>query len=299
MIGWPQYPAHDKFVAPARPTAALWRLIVGIVLAVFGYFALGLLFFETLLWLTQDSNPSFVDASYEGRTPGTMLVMLFTFAFMTMSVMVVLRLIHRRGLLSLLGPLPLAVRQFRAVFVALLVLGLVVFVLPPWDMGGAIKPNLPIGLWTALLPLSLLAVFVQVSAEELLFRGYIQQQLAARFRSPLIWMVLPSALFAVGHYMPEEAGENAMMIAIWAGVFGVLMADITARAGSLGPAIALHLYNNITAILIVSLPGDLSGLALYVAPFGLEDTAAVRAWLPVDFAHMFVAWLVARLAIRR
>ena len=82
-------------------------------------------------------------------------------------------------------------------------------------------------------------------------------------------------------------------------MFGVLTADLTARAGTLGPAIALHFINNVSAMLIVSLPDDLSGLALYVVPFSLEDTAAVRAWLPVDFALMIVFWLAARLAIKR
>lgn len=299
MIRWPRYAPHEDFVAPARPTAALWRLVAGVVLAVLGYFALVLMFFQFVFWVTQATNPFFVDASYEGRTPGTMLVLLSTFGFMTLSVLVALRLLHHRGLLSLIGPLPRAVRQFRVVFIALSGLGIAVFVLPPWDMGGPIVPNVPVGLWLTLLPLSLVAVFVQISAEEIFFRGYIQQQLAARFRSPWVWMVLPSVLFAVGHYLPEEAGENALMIAVWAGVFGLLMADITARAGSLGPAIALHFYNNITAILIVSLPDDLSGLALYHAPFGIGDIEAIRAWLPVDFAHMIVAWLVARLAIRR
>jgi len=47
------------------------------------------------------------------------------------------------------------------------------------------------------------------------------------------------------------------------------------------------------------MPDDLSGLALYVTPFGMEDTEALRAWLPVDFAMMLVSWLAARLAIRR
>ncbi|MGB3246017.1 MAG: type II CAAX endopeptidase family protein [Sulfitobacter sp.] len=299
MIRWPRYRAHKQFVAPAIPTAALWRLLAGLVLAVIGYVALGRMFFQFLYGLTQQTNPSFVDEVLDGLTPGAMLVMLFSFAFMTMAVVVVVRLIHHRSAFSLFGPLPMAFRQFRAVIVSLAALGVVIFVLPPWDMGGAITPNLRVGPWLALLPLSLLAVFVQISAEEIFFRGYIQQQLAARFASPLIWMVLPSALFALGHYLPGDAGENALMIALWAGIFGILMADITARAGSLGPAIALHFYNNVTAILIVSLPDDLSGLALYHAPFGLEDAEAIRAWLPVDFAHMFVAWLVARLAIRR
>jgi hypothetical protein len=40
-------------------------------------------------------------------------------------------------------------------------------------------------------------------------------------------------------------------------------------------------------------------LALFHAPFTMDDTDILRAWLPVDFALMFTAWLAARLAIRR
>ena len=150
-----------------------------------------------------------------------------------------------------------------------------------------------------LLPLSLGVVFIQISAEEIFFRGYLQQQLAARFQSPLVWMVLPSVLFAMGHYQPAEAGENAVMIVVWAGVFGLLMADLTARSGTIGPALAVHFVNNVTALLITSLPDSLGGLALWHAPFGMEDTAELRAWMPVDFALMIVSWLAARLALRR
>jgi hypothetical protein len=67
----------------------------------------------------------------------------------------------------------------------------------------------------------------------------------------------------------------------------------------LGPAIAVHFWNNVSAILIISLPDGLSGLALYLTPFSMNDTAQIRAWLPVDFAITLVFWLAARLAIRR
>jgi hypothetical protein len=43
----------------------------------------------------------------------------------------------------------------------------------------------------------------------------------------------------------------------------------------------------------------LGDLALWHAPFGMEDTAELRAWMPVDFALMIVSWLAARLALRR
>ena len=88
------------------------------------------------------------------------------------------------------------------------------------------------------------------------------------------------------------------MIALWAVMFGILMADLTARAGTLGPAIAVHFFNNVSAMVLVATPDQMSGLALYVLPFGVADEAQMAEWLPVDFAYMFVSWLAARFAIR-
>ncbi|MFC6688343.1 CPBP family intramembrane glutamic endopeptidase [Jhaorihella thermophila] len=161
------------------------------------------------------------------------------------------------------------------------------------------QPNLPLSRWLLLLPASLLVVLIQTSAEEILFRGYLQQQLAARFRSPLIWAVVPSVLFAAGHYVPAEAGPNAPLVAAWAGLFGLLMADLTARAGTLGPAIAVHMFNNITSLLLFSTPGQLNGLALYLLPYDLSDSEGILPWLAVDFVSIILTWLAARVAIRR
>jgi hypothetical protein len=294
-----RYDAHAAFFAPALASRQIWKLVVGFLAAGAIYLALNQIYFSALYALIGSESTAFYDNLLAGTTPGAMFILLGSFGLMTVGIAIVVRVLHKRSLASVLGPRNLFVPQFRSVILVCAILGVVVFVLPPWDMGGDFVPNMPLGRWSLLLPLSLIAVLVQVSAEEIVFRGYVQQQLAARFRSPLIWMVLPAALFALGHYLPEQAGENAAIIAIWAGVFGILMADLTARAGSLGPAIAVHFVNNVSAIVITSLPDDLSGLALYLTPFGMDDAAALRAWLPVDFALMFVAWLAARLAIRR
>ena len=299
MIWRMNYGAHAHFVAPARESAALWRFVVGFILAVIGYVALNQMFFQAVYSFIGAQSGALYDEILRGSTPQAMYLLLCSFLFMTMAVGVVVRVVHRRPALGLLGDLRTCMAQFWSVSLAMMGLLAALLILPPWDMGGDFVANLPLDQWLYLLPFSLIAVLVQVSAEEIVFRGYVQQQIAARFKSPLIWMVLPSVLFALGHYLPDSAGENALLIAVWAGVFGIMMADLTARAGTLGPAIAVHLWNNVSAILIVSLPNDLSGLALYLAPFGMDDAAAMRDWLPVDFVLMFVSWLAARLALRR
>lgn len=296
---WPDYRPHAAFVAPAKDRPSVWLFLVGLCAAATAFIALNQLFFDFLYSLAGDNSDQMYEEIIGGATPFGVYVQLFVFGFMTLSVMLVVRLLHRRPMRSLLGPGLPFVQHFSRVSVMLIILTVVLFVLPPWDVGGSYVPNMVLGYWVLLLPLSVLAVLIQTSAEEILFRGYIQQQLGARFRSPLIWMVLPSALFGLAHYMPEAAGENAVIVAVWAGIFGLLAADLTARSGTLGPAIALHFINNISAILIISLPDGLEGLALYVTPFSMDNTDLLRAWLPVDFALMLVFWLAARLAIRR
>jgi membrane protease YdiL (CAAX protease family) len=235
----------------------------------------------------------------QGRSPLSMLVMLGSFGFLALGVAMAARLFHQRGFLSVTGHLPPLIWQFLRVSKYLLALAGLLLLLPPYDLGAPMQANMPLGSWLALLPFSLVAVLVQTGSEEILFRGYIQQALAARFRHPAAWILGPSALFALGHYLPAEAGENALLITLWAGVFGLLMADLTARAGTLGPAIAVHFFNNVVALLLFASPSSLNGLALYLLPFGLDDVQASRPWMVVDFAMMGVSWLAARLAIRR
>lgn len=294
-----RYPAHEALVAPARKAPQIWRLVMGLVLIAAVYLICNRLIFTLVRQTAGSDADGFFAALANGTTPLAMLALLGSFGFITLGVAVAAWLAHARGFLSVLGDPGVLRRQFARVFVALLLLHVAVALLPPWSMGPTLELNMAPGLWLLLLPFTLLAILIQVTAEEVLFRGYLQQHLAARFGSPLAWMVLPAALFGAGHYMPVAAGENAFLIALWAGVFGVLMADLTARAGTLGPAFAVHFLNNLTAIAIVSLPGELSGLALFLAPFSLADTAEFRAWLPVDFAMMFLMWLAARLALRR
>jgi membrane protease YdiL (CAAX protease family) len=173
-----------------------------------------------------------------------------------------------------------------------------VLLLPPWDLLQQTRPGLPPGTWMLFLPTTLVVLLIQTGAEEIYFRGYFQSQLAARFRHPAIWLGVPSVAFGLGHYMPGVYGDNALAIALWSVGFGLAAADLTARAGNLGPAVALHFVNNLSAVAVISMSGDMSGLALRLLPFGPEDTQAIAALLPVDLAMILLSWLAARVALR-
>ncbi|OIQ43980.1 MAG: CAAX protease [Roseobacter sp. MedPE-SW] len=290
------YSAHEALVAPGRPRPQLWRLLLGLCVIAAVSYALNLVVFAVLLEFT---SVAWLVSLEHGDTPVALLIILATFGFLTLGVGLAAGLLQHRSLASLIGAPGLLGQQFTRTCLGGLAVFAVILILPPYDFGAPLVANLHWQLWLGLLPLSLLALLVQVSAEELVFRGYLQQTLAARFRNPVIWLGVPSALFGAAHYMPQEAGDNAILICLWAMGFGLLMADLTARAGTLGPAIAVHFINNIVALLILGSPSSLSGLALYLLPYEMSDVDAMRPWLVVDCATMLVLWLAARLAIRR
>jgi len=290
------YQPHDLLLRDARKKPELWRFAVGVVLVIVAWFALTLLsdlfLLPAVLALTGGADV------FNGTDPGGMAVLLGNFIFAIVAVGLVLQLLYARSLGSLVGPRTRVIRQGAGVLRLLAVLLIVLLLLPPYDMGEPVVANLRLGRWLMWLPLSLVLVLIQVSAEEILFRGYLQQGLAARFNSPLVWMVLPALLFGMGHYMPQQAGENAWLIVAGSALYGFLMADLTARAGSLGPAIAVHFANNVWSLLVVASPSSLNGLALYLHPFAMDDVAALRPWLLVDLLVILVSWLAARVAIR-
>ncbi|WGW04188.1 CPBP family intramembrane glutamic endopeptidase [Tropicibacter oceani] len=294
------YAPHERLVLHARRKPEIWRLMLGLMLIAIVMYALSRAFFAILQVVASEQTYFDVYSSIQtATTPSGLLVLLFLMGAMGIGTMVAAELVHQRPAATLFGPRRAFWGDFRRVLVAMAALTLALYALPPWGLIEGTTPNLPLGDWLRLLPLTLIALLIQTGSEELLFRGYLQSQLAARFQRPGVWLVLPSALFASLHYAPQMYGDNAIYVVLWAFAFGLAAADLTARSGTLGPAIALHLVNNFSAMALVSMQGDMSGLALYHLPFGPEDAGALGALLPIDLAVIGVSWLAARLALRR
>lgn len=290
------YRAHEELVASARPTSEVWRLLGAVVLIVVGFLLLNIVYFQMLA-----SLPVWGDLRGElrdGDSPQAIWVMLGNFLPLLIVVLLVAQFLNGRGLMALMGPMRGVLRDFGRVGRLALLLFFVVFLIPSPD-GAEPVGHMPVGVWIRLVPLSLVLILVQIATEEILFRGYLQSQIAARFASPLAWMVIPSVLFGALHFEPSTYGDNAIWLAAWSGLFGLAAADLTARAGNLGPALALHFINNVSAMMFSAMQGHWDGLALYVYPFGPDDTEALQALLPLEALVILCGWLVARVALRR
>ncbi|MXU64750.1 CPBP family intramembrane glutamic endopeptidase [Oceanomicrobium pacificus] len=286
-----QSPAFDAYVDPARPRAELWRTLLGLVLIVIGWIAMaaGLVMMARLGSRLLGTDDLVARMMTDADGPGVTAAFLASFLALTLSLMLVMRVLFRRSLLTLIAPsrrvnwgLYLKGVFFVAVF-GLLTTGLASLADPP-------NQQMAFGRWLLWAPLGLLLLMLQTGTEELLFRGYFMQQLGARFRSPWLWWVLPSLLFGLLHWNPGTFGANAPLVVLAASVLGLILGDVTARTGSLSLAMGLHLANNLSAVLIVGMPSQISGMALFLADVDMSDTAAVRTGLLINLATILVAY---------
>lgn len=186
-------------------------------------------------------------------TPTGLIALLLSLGGIWVGVMVALRLFHRRRLGSVLG----AEGAFRRVD---FLRGFIVFATLPFILQlaslatetGVTRNPMPVIAWLGMAAIVAVVLLIQTSAEEVLFRGYLPQMLAARFRSPLAWALPPSLAFALLHWRGEvPAMMNLAMVGAIL-VFAMVLLGLVARTGALAAAMGAHYGNNLMAILFVS-----------------------------------------------
>ncbi|WP_289040193.1 CPBP family intramembrane glutamic endopeptidase [uncultured Aliiroseovarius sp.] len=261
------------FWSPAYPRIQIWRTLLGIITIHVIFFAVTIgVFFAGAAFLQTDVT-QMLDVS-----PTRTAMIFVTFIGYHIGLWIVLRVLHKRGFRSLFGPARrVNWRHFRrGVLIALgvnlaaiLVQMLQPFFLPTLPEASAAQ-SLPLITWAILVIPALILVFVQIFAEELVFRGYLLQQLRARFRSIWIWAILPSLIFGMLHFDPQTYGINAVFYVLHTTVIGIVLAVVTLRTGNIGAAAGLHFANN--AMLIFSgTKGTLDGFSLFLSEMDLTS----------------------------
>ena len=275
--------AFAQFVAPARLRPALWRLLLGLVLTVGIYAAVVIAAFSLAPVMV-------ADLAWSGTTPLSLSLMMVTFAGAIVGVFLAVRLLHARSPATLFGPGARVIRHFGlalGVFAVAQGLNLCLWAVI-YDAVPAHRP----GHVLAWLPWAALIVLIQTGAEELVFRGYIMQQLAARFRSPAIWFVLPPVLFAVLHWDPATNGSLNVAVVVMIGVTGLAWADLTRISGSIGAAWGWHFANNAFLLIVLGNAGQMDAFAAYSTPYAIADMPLTP--IMADLVSQAAVWLVLR-----
>ncbi|WP_186416837.1 CPBP family intramembrane glutamic endopeptidase [Bosea sp. CS1GBMeth4] len=189
---------------------------------------------------------------------------LLSVASLWAGVWLVIRLVHKRRIRDLLGvERRLYWPDFTRSTIVTLAVGIATAPLALLIDPTVTRGSLSLSDWLAAMPFLLVALFLQTSAEEIAFRGYLQQTLAARFATPLAWLLMPATLFTLLHW--QGGASTAMNLA---GLFIILgfslsMSWLLIATGNLAAAMGAHFGNNIGALMIMSYYPELGAAALF------------------------------------
>ncbi|MDG1235860.1 MAG: type II CAAX endopeptidase family protein [Amylibacter sp.] len=295
---------NDKFAAfiePARHSRGGLSLALILLLLFYAVFMAKILLFICLLdvvLLGVDFPSAFViliTSLTDPTTPRDTIIGLSTFCAMLGAVWITTLILRRQNLWALVGPGPV-LRNFGIAVLATVPIVLISFGLSLWF--GEVHPNLSLGIWLVWMLPALPLLLIQVSSEELIFRGYFLQELAVRFKSRWVWIIVPSIFFGFLHHDPIRMGSNALLIVIVTIFFSIVATDVTVRTGNLGAAIGLHFINNLQSMMLLSLDGTPNGLSFYVTYTHVLDETSVRTMILSNLSFFAVAYFTYLLVIR-
>jgi len=287
----------QRWVDLARPRAQLWRTAFGSVLVVAAWLA------WTMIFGLIAMGGGLVSADALGAVMGqgegsltyrdsamAMGVLLGTFWGLWLGVWLVTKLLHRRGLSTVFGH-DGRIRLDQFVIGMAMAAGYLALSLGSTWLSGAPpeRSSLPMEHWLlAFAPLVVL-IFFQTAGEELFFRGYLTQQLAARIPHPLVWGLLPSLAFGLAH---TANGGGDTQFAIYyvavATLLGLVMTALVWRTGGLAAAMGFHLMNNIGAMLMIGIAGVTPPISLFVMDYSTMIGSASTDVLVLGLLLAFV-----------
>jgi membrane protease YdiL (CAAX protease family) len=295
--------AFERYRRSPNEKTTLPRLAAGVVVVTVCWFAvtIAVVFAGTYGWIRSgaESALTFEQGPVLERflsTAGGLVATLATFAGIWLGVWIAMRGFHGEKLRRLFGnSARLSGSGFLNGFVAVLITSVLtelgyLLIIP--DVG---RGPIGLGIWALLLLPILFLAFVQTSSEELLFRGYLQRGLAYRFKSPLVWAVLPTLVFTALHWNPASVLGMNIGVVISIGAFAALLALLVYATGNLGAAMGAHFGNNIVGFLLISHDDTLGGLALFRAPplDGLAWTPGETATIAgISIVSILLTWLL-------
>lgn len=283
-----RHPALETFIAPARAYPEVWRLLLGVTMMAAIYYA------TMLAMLLPAVSSGIIGNDFAMDTRAGMVVLFLTFGGAAVGVWAAVKLLHKRAFGTLLGPLDAVRHNFISAAIVILILQ------STWMLLGALflgsSPNQPLGTVLAFLPLAACLVLLQTGAEEVVFRGYLMQQLAARFKNPLIWFVLPPVAFGLLHYDTTMYGGIAWGVVIGVTLTGLAWADLTRVTGNLGAAWGWHFMNNFLLFNFLSLKDNMNGFAWRTSALDIRDMGGFEIFGDIGFT--IVTWLILRQILR-
>jgi membrane protease YdiL (CAAX protease family) len=278
-----------------------WRYVLSVLLILSGWIGaslcLGIVLIAIVLF---DNNPATdidsITNQFIGVEPAVQfIVAMLGAAALFVLVLVAVRVIHQRPVLSLITPhARVDWKRFGVGFSFFMFLGAIASLIEALLFPGRYQLTFQPTAFFSFVPLVLVLIPIQTAGEELLFRGYMMQSLGLLTRRPHVVAFITSFVFMLLHLFNPEVSANVILMPLYYFGVGLLFALVTLRDNRLELAMGAHAGANIFTALfanytITALPSpSIFTVSTLDAPFGLASFVVI--------AVIFYAGLFARRA---
>jgi len=186
------------------------------------------------------------------------LAVNFSILMMLAGLVLAVKLIHRRPLISLVTP-EARVSWGRMAQGALVwtAIAAIIVAIEHLLYPERYYLSFDAGRFFLFVALVLVLTPVQAATEELVFRAYAMQGLARLTRRPVVLAVVSSLIFTAPHMLnPEVHQYGVLLMAANYFAIGMLLATATLRDGRLELAMGVHAVNNVLLALVANYEGS-------------------------------------------
>lgn len=254
-----------------------WKLALFIPALVIFMFGFGVVS-QILFMLFASGDSPFITEDFAAmEAPQVILLGLGSIAILHLFVWFWVGVVHGRGYWQFLNPSHLrlseAFKQVGIYFGLTAIAAIISAIILPFHQDIQFVANWK--LWSIWIVPIVLMILLQASAEEAVFRGYLQQYIAYYFPNFWVYGVIPSVIFGFLHYFnfPDDP-FLAWAATISISVFGIIMADwARVTKSTLGP-ILYHSLNNI--LLIAFIGNSLEPSDMHLLRIDYSDTSELQ-----------------------
>lgn len=249
-----------KFIQQAyKGENAWWAYFLTIVIMFFGWQLIGIIPLVAVAFYHSEDTSEFIHSSVHnfmslGINSNLYLVlMIFTFFAGLVSLLLGVKFIHRRKVVSVITSRP-KIDWSRVIyaFAIWMLIGLVTFGIDyfmfPEDYVWNFKP-VP---FFILVVISFLLLPLQTSMEEVLFRGYLMQGFGTWFKKGFIALILTSVIFGLLHGANPEVEKLGWIVMVYYIGTGLLLGIFTIMDEGIELSLGFHAANNIIAAVLVT-----------------------------------------------
>ncbi|MGC9347172.1 MAG: CPBP family intramembrane glutamic endopeptidase [Anaerolineae bacterium] len=242
-----------------------WRYIVGTMVVLFFWLVLGSFpLIAAFAWAQFDGDPATTIDPATGMIRGVdplwggYLVTNLSFPVFFLGVFLAVRVLHGRGLRTLVTPAPSIrwrrVAQGFGLWLLLVAVstGLEILLYPSgfaWNKVG-------IGRYALFVGLALIFTPIQTTTEELFFRGYLLQASGRVLPTRVVPTLVNGALFALPHIFNPELSRGPVLLMLYYFLMGAFFSWVTLRDGTAELALGAHASNNLFVALLINFEGS-------------------------------------------